>query len=602
MSAEVIYVLIVAGIALLLFVTEWIPADVVALMVLISLGIRGILDLPTLLSGFGSPVVVALVGIFMLTAALHNTGVTAYLSQLTLRLTQGLGERSLVGLLSLFAALASFTMNTVASVALLLPVGRRVALNRNISPSRVLMPLSFGALLGGMATLLTTSNLLVASLLAERNLPTFGLFGFLPVGGPIALVGLAYLALVSPWLLPERSPSDQWTGLQQARHELTKTYRLALRLHEAYVKPDSELAGKTLAESDLGRRFGVTVSAVVRGRRTFAPPRSDTRLQAGDWLLLQGRPGETETAAQELGLQLFDYEESSQALLFSTNSELAEVALSPRTALIGHTLSDIGFREKYGLNVLAIWHVARPIRSHLSEHRFSRGDALLVQGQPERLELLSRDPNFLVLTRLPEVPKNTERVIAAVVILVLFLVTIAFNWLPVALAALLAGVATILTRCQTIEQARTSIQWQVLFLVSGMLPMAKALDQTGATDVIVQALNELVGSLGPRGLLLTFFLMTTALAQFTSGQAAALITAPLALTSGLEFGIGPQALMLAVGLGASTGFLSPVSHPANLLVMGPGGYHFSDYARLGFPLVLIVGIGVFVLTPLIYPF
>ncbi len=602
MSVEAFYVAGVAAIALLLFVTEWVAPDLVGLLVLLALGIGGILDLPVLFSGFGSPVVLTLIGVFMLTAALQHTGVTAHISQALLRLTQELGDRVLVGVLALSAALVSLVMSTVAAAALMAPIARRVALKRDTSPSKLLMPVSFGALLGGMATLLTTSNLLVAGLLAERGLPTFGLLDFLPVGGPIALLGLVYLALFSPGLLPERSPGDQWSGLQQARQELTRTYRLAMRLHEAYVRPDSPLAGKTLVESNLGHSYGVTVSALVRGRQAYATLSPTTRLQAGDWLLLQGRPQETELAAQELGLDLYDPGEGTQAVLYRTNSELAEVALSPRTTLVGQTLGEIGFREKYGLNVLAIWHAGRPIRSFLSEHPLDRGDALLVQGLPEQLALLSQDPNFLVLTHLPEVPEHTERALIAAAILGLFLLSVAFNWLPVALAALLGGVAVILTGCESVEQARASINWQVLFLIGGMLPLARALEETGVTALMTQSINALVGSAGPHGLLLAYFLLTALLAQFTSGQAAALILGPLAIASAFQLGSNPQPLAMAVAIGASTGFLSPVSHPANLLTMGLGGYRFRDYAKLGFALVVITAVGVYVLTPLIYPF
>lgn len=601
MSSEAFYVLIIAGAALLLFVTEWVTPDLVALLVLISLGVSGILDLPTLFSGFSNPVVVALIGLFMLTAALQQTGVTAYVSLFILRLAHGLGQRALVGMLAFSAAVASLTMNTVASVALIAPVGRRVALNRDISPSRLLMPVSFGALLGGMATLLTTSNLLVAGLLAEHGLPTFGLLDFLPVGGPIALAGLIYLTLLSPHLLPERSPSDQWGGLQQARHELTHTYRLAMRLHEAYIQPGSPLAGKTLAESDLGRRYGVTVSAVVRGRHTYAPPDPHTRLQVGDWLLVQGRPDDTEAAAKDLGLTLLGYDESAQAVLFASNSELAEVALSPRSTLVGHTLSDIQFREKYGLNVLAIWHESRPIRSHLTEYALERGDALLVQGSPERIHILSQDPNFLVLTHLPEVPERTGRAVIAVTVLLLFLIAVALNMLNVSLAALLAGVVVVLARCVTVEQARASIQWQVLFLIVGMLPLAKALEQTGAMTALLTALSGFATEIGPRGLLMIFYLLTVLLTQFASGQAATLIVGPLAVAAAQQFGLNPQALVMGVAMGASTGFLSPVGHPGNLLIMGPGGYRFGDFAKLGLGLVVITALGVYVLTPLAYP-
>lgn len=602
MSADAIFVLIVAGAAVVLFVTEVLAPDLIALLVLISLGVGGILDVPELFDGFSNPVIITLVGIFMLTSALHHTGVTAYVSQMLMRLTQNFQARELVGLLTAAAAIGSLMMNTVASVALMAPIGRRTALKRDISPSRVLMPIAFGALLGGMATLLTSSNLIVAGLLADRDLQPFGLLDFLPVGGPIALFGLVYLALVSQKMLPERSPSDQWSGLRAARKNLTETYRLAMRLHEAYVNPSSPLTTMTLAESKLGSEYGVTVSAVVRGRRTFSAPGPDMRIQGGDWLLMQGRPTQTAEAARELHLDLYDPDGDTQAVLFRSDSEIAEVALSPHTGAVGLTLGELQLRERYGINVLGIWHEGQPIRSFLSEHPLSSGDALLVQGLPAGLLQLSRDPDFLVLTQLPEIPENSDRALIAVAILVLFLITVAFDILPTSLAALLGAAAVVVTGCETMEQARNSIRWQVLFLIGGMLPLAAALEQTGATSAMVAGLGNVINSTGPRGLMMLFFLLTAGLAQFTSGQAAALIIGPLALTSGLDFGINPHTLLIAVAIGASTGFLSPVSHPANLLVMGPGGYKFSDYAKLGFPLVILSALGVFVFAPLAYPF
>ncbi len=601
LNTDIIFVLGIAGVALVLFASELLAPDVVALLVLASLGLSGILDLPVLFSGFGNPVVLTLVGIFILVSALRHTGLTARLAQLLLRITQGLSERPLVGLLALAAGVGSLMMNTIASTALIAPVGRQVSYRRNISPSRLMMPVAFGALLGGMATLLTTSNLLMSSLLAGSGLPPLRLLDFLPVGGPIALIGMIYLTIFGPLLLPERSPADLWTALQQARYELTRTYALSKRLFEAYVAPESKLAGRTLVESDLGHLYGVTVAALIRGRQTFAPPGANMRFQAGDLLLLGGRPDDITTAAQDTGLVLSSQDEERNALLFASNTEMAEVSLSPRSTLVGQTLSEVNFREKYGLNVVAIWHEGRPIRSHLGEHRLALGDALLVQGQPDQLSVLSREPDFLVMTRLPEVPENTRRAWVAGLILILFFIVVALNWLPVSLAALLAGIAVIITGCETVEQARSSIQWQVIFLIGGMLPLAKALEQTGATEWLTQEFPRLLEIGGPHLVLFVFFLLTTLLTQITSGQAATLIVGPLAITMALHSNLDPQALAIAVGISASAAFLSPVGHPANLLVMGPGGYRFGDYAKLGFPLVLLTGLGVVFLLPLIYP-
>jgi di/tricarboxylate transporter len=593
--------LAIMGVALLLLITSLVPPDIVALIVLVSLGLSGILDLPSLASGFGSPVILTLVGIFMLTAALENTGVTAYLSQLILRLTRRAPESMLVGLLAFATALFSLAMNSFASVALIMPIGRQVAHYRNLSPSRVMMPIAFGGVLGGMATLLTTANLLIADMLTKQGFHTFRLLDFLPIGGPVALVGIAYMMLVSPRVLPERSPSDHWSALQQARHELTRTYALSRRLFEVQIKPGSPLDGKSLAESDLSRTYGATVAAVVRGRLTFTPPDTELQLAAGDWLLLGCRPDDATRATDDLNLTLVDQDAVDHNVLFANNSELAEVALSPHSNLVGKTLAEIKFRDKFGLNVLAIWHEGNPRRSHLVEFPLSFGDALLVQGPPDRLSLLSREPDLFVLTRLPEMPQQRKQAIIAVIIVLAFLVIIGFDLLPISLAALLGAIAAVVTRCQTAKQAQASIRWEILILIGGMLPLATALQRTGAMQLLAGFWPVLLQAGGIRVLLLAIFLLTVGLVQLTTSAATALIVGPLAITIATQMGLNPQALAMAVAVGASTAFLSPIAHPANLLVMGPGGYRFQDYPRLGFPMVLIAAAAVVFLIPLVYP-
>jgi di/tricarboxylate transporter len=601
MSGEAIFVLAVTAVTLVLFVGEWVSPDIVSLMALAALGLGGVLDTAGLAGGLGSPVILTLIGLFMLTAALEHTGVTAYLSQLILRLTRGAGERRIVGLVALGAGIASLLMNTVAAAALVIPVARSIAHRRNLSPSRLLMPVAFGALLGGMATLLTTSHLLLANLLTERGLPTFHLLNFLPVGGPIALVGILYLTIFSPLLLPERSPSDQWSAIRQARIELAQTYRLSKRLFEGEISPRSPLVGKTLAESDFGSRYGVTVAAVVRGKQRFAPPDAGMQLEAEDWLLLEGRPEDITSCVTDLEMAVSDPDEQVSGSLFASSSELAEVILSPRSRVTGSTLEEINFREKLGLNVLGVWHEGRPYRSHLARRQLEMGDALLVQGPPDRLGILSRDADFLVLTRLPPIPAHTRRALVAILILVVFLVVIALGVLPIALASLLGAIAVVVTGCETVEQARSSIRWQVLFLIGGMAPLATALDKTGVIALSADFLQQTVGTLGPLALLLTFFLFTAGLSQLTSGPAATLVIGPLAITAAVNNHLNPQTFAMAVALAASTAFLSPVGHPANLLVMGPGGYRFRDYMKLGFPLVIIVALGIALVLPLVYP-
>ncbi|MCC6904274.1 MAG: SLC13 family permease [Anaerolineae bacterium] len=600
MSGDAVLVLIIAAGAVVLFVTELVPPDIVALIVMVSLGLTGVLELPQLFAGFGSPVILTLMGIFVLTSALQNTGVAALGSQFLLRFTRYTDEHLLVGLLALGAAITSFFMNTVAAVALVAPVGRQVSYRRGISPSRLLMPVSYGALLGGMATILTTSNLVLLDMLTQAGQRPFRFLEFLPVGGPITLAGILYLTTMTRRILPERASSDPLHAAQAERFALPDTYQLSTRLFEAALAEGSPLEGRLLSECGFGEQFGVTIPAVRRRRRVFTPPSLQFVLRTGDRLLLQGRPEEVARAAEQFGLLLNEAPGSTYSLLAGGSGELAEITLTPRAELAGQSLAEIGFREKYRVNVLGIWHEGRPIRSFLGEHILELGDGLLVQGSPAALRTLSQDSNFLMLTQLPETPENTDRALVALVILIAFLMVIVLDVVPVALAALLAGIAVILTGCQSIEQARQSVQWQVIFLIGGMLSLTTALEATGAKDMLVQALLPLLTGGGERGIVLAFFLLTMLLTQLTSGQSAALLIGPIAVSIAIQQGIDPHMTAMAVGIGASAAFLTPVAHPANLLVLGPGGYRFRDYALLGFPLVVLTALGAALLIPLVY--
>jgi len=600
-TPQTIGTLLIALTALALLITGKVAPDIVALGVMVSLGITGLVDLPTLYSGFGSPVILTVVGMFIVSTALETTGVTAYVSRRLLAALQNAPETVTVGLVSLAAGIISLMMNTFASVALVAPIARQIAHRRNLSPSQLLMPVAFGALLGGMATLLTTSNLLLADLLAQRGLPTFGLLSFLPVGGPIALVGIGYLAWAAPRMRARRAPADQWSALQQARSELPKTYALSQRLFEAHVRPSSPLAGKTLVDSQLGRRYGATVAAIIRGKSVIAPPSPQTRIMADDWLLLGARSDDAATAGKELDLVVMERTSDRDEALFANETELAEIALPPHSVFVGQTLADIKFRERFGVNVLAIWREGRPWRSHLTEYRLQAGDGLLAQGSATQLGLLRRDTGFVVLTQLPETPVASGKALIAVGILAAFLLATGFHLLPVSLAALSAAILAVITGCVSIESARTSIRWQMIFLIGGMLPLAAAVENTGLTNIIGLWLPNLVGTLGSSATLFVVVIITALLTQVVSNTAATLIIGPLAISAAIQSHMNPEAMGMAVAIGASAAFLSPVAHPANLLVMSVGGYRFSDYTRLGLPLVGIAGIGAALLIPLFFP-
>jgi len=462
------------------------------------------------------------------------------------------------------------------------------------------MPVAYGALLGGMATLLTTSNLLLSDMLSSHGLPGFGLFSFLPVGGPIALIGIAYLAIVAPRLLTHQAPSDQWTDLQAARTQLPRTYALNQRLFDAQVKPTSPLVDTLLGDSNLGQRYGANVVAIIRGKRVIAPPSSRTRIHADDWLLMGARRKDAKRAGAELALAVVEHRPDQHDVLYANEAELAEIALPPHSTIVGKTLADLDFRERFGVNVLAIWREGRPWRSHLTDYSLQPGDGLLVHGTPAHLSLLGKDTGFLILTRLPDLPVASGKALIATTILGGFLIVVGLRWMPIALAALAAAVLVILSGCISIEQARANIRWQVVFLIAGMLPLAGALERAGVFASLADWLPGLFAVLDGRAVLFVIIIATALLTQFISNTAATLIIGPLAISTAIRVHLNPEAMAMAVAVGASSAFLSPISHPANLLVMSVGGYRFSDYARLGLPLLMLAAVGAAILIPLVF--
>lgn len=590
-SAELLLILI-AGAGLTLIISNRLRPDLVALLVLLGLGISRVLTAQQALGGFSNTAVMTIVGLFVITAALEQTGVVGWLADRLARLS-GHTETRMIAVFMGAGALLSLVMNNIAAGAVLLPAAVRVARMAHGPPSKVLLPLSFGTLLGGMATLFTTANIILSGNLRAQNLPSLTMLSFLPTGGMMVLTGLAYMLLIGRRLLPAHESAARES---LPPPDLSTTYQLAERLWELQVQPDSPLIGRTLAESAIGTHTGATVLALWHGRDALLTPTPQTTLAAHDLLLVVGR----EDALRSLSAQGLTLGRGDSEDLHTLPVQLTEAVIGPRAPMIGHTLKQLQFRAKFGLTAIALWREGRSYRSNVGDFALEAGDALLLIGAPSRTKTLAAEPGFIVLdhTQTQTIVSGKARWAAAITGSVLLLA--ALGIVPTAEAMLAGAAALVLTGCLSMEDAYRAIEWRVVVLIAGMLPIGTALVQTGLGDRIGTVITAGFAHAGPLVLLVGLYLITILLTQVVGGQVAALIVGPIAVSIAMHTGINPQALAVAVAMACSVAFLTPIAHPVNILMMGPGGYTPRDFVRVGLGQTLVCILTLIVVMPLFW--
>lgn len=582
MSTLLITVLIlIIAIALLSF-TRLRP-DLIALMVLISLGVTGVVDQSRIFSGFASSAVMTILGISMISVALQQTGAANAIGKLIYKIG-GRSEVLLVLSVSLFSALLSLFMNNIAAVGVLLPAVMSLSRKSQTPPNRLLIPLAFGTILGGMATLLTTSNIIVSGALKEAGFSGFGLLDYFPVGAPVVLVGIVYLITLGRKLLPKKDTARNIESPRELSEMLNERYKLLTSIVHLQVMPTSPLVGQTLSSAEIFKNRNLQIIRIISSRPGKEFPSADSKLKAGDTLIIRGSvtPDDMQT------FQLREMQTINRNLdIVDLANPLAEVILSPHSSLIGKTLCEINFRVKYGLNVLGIWRKGSPLLENISTLNLQIGDALLVQGGAEFIHQLENDHDLLLLEEDPDTVFRPRKLGLALVITVVTLVVAALDLLPVALVVLGGAVLLLLTGCMNMNDAFQRIEWKAIFLIAGMWPLTIAIRDSGLAALMVDTLLKLLGPISPLMVAAFFMLLSMVFTQFMSGPVAPIVIIPLALTAAKSFGIDPHPLAIAVALGCSLAFITPLAHPVNIMVMNPGGYGFKDFFRVGFPLTIL---------------
>ncbi len=777
MTFEIGLVFGILVVAVFLFVTELVQVDLVALMVMVSLALTGLISPTDAVSGFSNPAVITVWAVFILSGGLARTGVAGILGRQVLRVA-GDSEARLIMVIMLTAAVLSAFMNNVGVAALLLPVVMDISRQTRRPPSKLLIPLAFSSLLGGLMTLIgTPPNILVSAAMEEHGLKPFEMFDFTPVGVVVVAAGIAYMVLLGRRILPSRHPAREMAG---EHVDLDQVYSLRERLFVLDLPEGSPLAGKTLAECRVGSALGLNVMGIRRGGRLDLAPDPATRFKPGDQIVVQGqrdalgevgapkylslepvrvspqellstdvgfaeivlrrrsrylgrtlreidfrnrfnvlivallRDGEplrTHLASTQLAtddvLLAYGTLESLEKLRDNANLEVSEVAslekyhledrlmslsvpsrspvigktlaesrlgdvfslavmaiirdgdkqlvpspsqrlqegdtllvkgkqedlrtveglhellvhsetalelsdleseqiclaeavLAPRSAAAGKTLPQLHFREKFGFNVMAVMREGETFRN-LRYFPLKFGDALLLHGRRDKLKLLGSEPDFLVLTEEAQEAPLTHKAPLAAFLMAAVVGSVILGWMPIYIAAVTGAVLMVLSGCLTMNEAYRYIEWRAVFLIAGMLPLGLAIQQTGAAELVTRVMVGWIGGFGPLAVVAGLYVLTALAAQVMPTAAVAILIAPLAINIAADLGISPYALMMTVALSASASFMSPVAHPANVLIMGPGGYRFVDYIKVGLPLTLICLAVTLLVLPLVWP-
>lgn len=571
----------VLGIVLVLFVLIFatrLKTELIAVIVLLMVGISGLVPPTQAVAGFSSSVVMTLIGLFIITHGLEETGVIQWIARQLHHFGQG-SEVKLIALFMAAGAALSLIMNNVAAGAVLLPAAVRVARISNLSVSKLLMPMSFGTLVGGMATYLTTANILMNELLLTRGFAGLGMFDFMPLGGLIALAGLLYMLLIGRQLLPERN------SLKETFHQpsLQDTYELADRLWQVRVLPESRLAHKTVHASAINAKLGLTVAAVRRGHETITIPKSSQMIYPADKLLIVGR----EERVQQLldwGNELVIDAKPADGLPL----EPIEIMIAPRSDAIGKTLSQMKLNRQSGLLAMALWRGGHSLHTDVRKIPLQVGDAVLVVGQSADIQNLSHNPNYILPAgRYSSRSVQTQKAPFAMLITAMALALAILNILPLPLAMLAGGAAMVMTGCLSMEQFYEAVQWRVIFLVAGMLPLSLAITESGLAARIGSLMVNLLSDSSPLLLIAGMVIVTMLVVQIIGGQVTALLVGPIAINLALQTGIDPRAMSVAVAMACSMAFLTPIAHPVNILMMGPGGYRFSDFSKVGLGMTVV---------------
>lgn len=608
MTYEISFVFAVIVVAAVLMASNRVRFDIVALLVVLALMLSGVLTVAESLLGFGSSVVILVAGLLVVGEMLARTGVASAVGDWILK-KGGSNETRLMILIMFGAGILGSVMSSTAVVAIFIPIVLRIASETNLNSSRMLMPMSYAALISGMLTLIaTTPNIVVHEELKTAGFEGFGFFSFTVVGLVILVVAVAYVLLIGRRLLPGEATEPGSGKSSRPIEELWDDYRIDEIYENLRIDSNSPLAGKTIAQTELETRYKVRIIGLMRrgsrGGDRIASPSPSTELRAQDVLLAIGKPDDIDRLNADESLTVIPAtKQNRQRWLWELGA--VSVLIHPESTLIGKSLREADFRSNYGVHVVGMRRKKEPV-ADFKDVKLHSADSLLVVGPwSQILQLQSRAHDFVV-TEMPKeqaeiVPSYRKMPVALSILVIMVLLTI-FDVVPLVTSVLLAALAAVFTRCLTMEDAYRSIHWSSLVLIAGMLPLADALNKTGGTQIVVDALMSAMGDSGPYMMLSVIFFLTAALGLVLSNTASAVLVAPIAIFVAGAIDASPYPFAVAVLIAASAAYSTPVSTPVVTLVVDPGRYKFTDFIKVGVPLLFLTYLATLVVAPMIFPF
>ena len=590
MTWEIAFVLGLTIVAVVLFVTEKFSTDVVAVLVMVVLLVSGILTPAEGFNGFANPATVTVGAMFVISAGLFRAGAVNFLGRGLRRLARHSSTLMVLVMMLGVGSLSSFLNNT-ATVAIMIPVIMVVAQRVNTSPSKLLMPLAFASLLGGMCTVLGTSTNILASSMAETaGLEPLSMFEFSRLGIIFFAVGVIYMMTIGRKMIPEHRTSG----------DLTRSFGLGDYLTELQLSDKSPLVGESLESAPLLEEFDIEVLQIIRGKDLLRPT-PKTVLREHDLLRVKGDVSTInelkERAEASLGMQI-KWQDSD---LESKDTKLVEAVVGPSSPLAGRSLVESNPRKNYGVSVLAIRHHGALKHGELQNIKLMSGDTLLIEVPNSRIPYLIQQRVFLVASKAGIPQFDLPKAAKGVAIVVSVITSAALGWLSIASAAAAGALLIVLSKCISMEEAYAAIEWNVLFLLAGMLALSIAMEKTGTSAMLAGGIVDVFGAMGPRALVAAFFGATMLLTSVMSNQATVALLIPVAITTAYSIDANPRTFIFAVMFAASSSFMTPVGYQTNTMIYGPGQYTFNDFLRVGTPLSLIFWVLGTLLIPWFWP-
>ena len=577
---------------LILFISDRLSADLVALLALVALLLFKFITPEEAVSGFSNSATITIGAMFILSAGLIHTGLVDQLAVLAAEKIKNAQYGLMLFIIVIAGGVSAFINNT-AVVAVFLPVIIKISRERGLSPSKFLIPLSFAAILGGSVTLIGSStNILVSAIAKDHGLAEFKMFEFAPVGMTLFVAGGLFLWLFAYRILPERAS----TG------ELTKSYNMKRYLTEITVTESSPLIGKTLMEKKIAETYDVNILEIIRGEEKIWRKLRSTAIEKDDLLLVRGSVQNIVKFTTGENLQSLSDTVLGDEDLQAEDVILAEAVIAPNSTLIGYTVKEINFRQRFSAFVLAVQSHGTTFRDKIGRIPLHFGDSLLLQGSSKAIQNLQNNQDFLMLEEVKLEKYRTNKALLAIGIIALVVLFSALELLPIMVAAIFVAVLMVVTGCINIKEAYANIDWMVIFLLAGLIPMGIALQKSGLVRSAADNLLILFGDLSPVFILSALYIGTVLLTSILSNTATAIVVAPIGISMALSLGVNPKPFLMAIMFGASTSLITPIGYQTNTLVYSPGRYKFIDYLKVGLPLNIMAWLIVTLLIPIFWPF